>query len=235
MRKFFFLLGGFVLVGIAFFLAIGAGLNLNVSLPFPDLGLPCLLNCELEPAQVSGTVIRERIEKQGLLQAASRLYTYKLTLTSTDYYFSNPQVSYDAVVKVTAVIDLAALPEDAVNNNEGLVTIRLPPPQVMECILDEQASSYTETNCSVLGTGITIYATCEQMKADLRLDALKTAANDDHNELLSIAFESAADTLGPLLADIEGVAEVRFEQGSQSLPMLHPEGACKNYEILPES
>jgi hypothetical protein len=235
MRKVIFLLSGLAVVAVVFFLGMGSQLNLN-ALPFPDLGLPCFLNCEKEPPDKSGVIIRDRIELQGLLQSASRIYDYDLKRKQPIDILADPEMSFRGYITVTAVLDLENLSSDAVSLEGTVAIVQLPPAQVMECFLDERESRYYDVrNCDILGSGVRTNSVCEQMKADLRLDALEAAANDDHSELLSIAFESAADTLRPLLADIEGVTEIRFEQSGEAAPVFHPEGSCKDYEILPES
>lgn len=189
----------------------------------------CLMDCGPEYVVETGPII-QAITQQSWIEGA------RATDNMPNLYIEKDRpgplgadsLRYNAFVVVTAGVDLELFSEDDVEVQDNNVVIYLPGPQIRDCILDEQNSAYYDGGCAVAGiipTGV-----CDNLADELRKQALAAAANTDHTELLSQAFEGASETVLKLVENIEGVEKVTIEQSPKEIPLFSSAGTCDEYQ-----
>lgn len=135
---------------------------------------------------------------------------------------------FDAIVIVTAGIDLEFFDENDIEVKDKDLIIRLPAPQVRDCIIDEQQSAFRDGSCAI--GGILPTGVCEDLQIELRNQALRASANAEHDDLLEQAFEGASETVTLLLGDIEGVENLIIEKSSKEIPLFSEAGTCIDHQ-----
>lgn len=139
-------------------------------------------------------------------------------------------VEYEAYVTVTAGVDLQLLTQESFTVDGSTLTVALPRAQLKDCILDLEASRYTEQDCNVGGV---VPVGCGGLDEEVRTLALKTAASNDQSALLTDAFNQAAEQVRDLILQSPGVTEVVIQQSADPLPLVANAGTCIQPETPP--
>lgn len=207
-------LGGMALAGVQ------AAQNI-----LPDI---CLMDCGPEYVIDTGP-IHQNIQQQAWIEGARAVDNLPNLSIKKDRPgpLGADSLRYNAFVTITAGVDLELFTEEDIEVQGNTLIIRLPSPQIRDCILNEQDSVYYDGGCAVAGlipTGV-----CDDLEDELRKQALAAAANTDHTELLSQAFEGASETVLKLVQNIEGVKKVTIEQAPKEVPLFSAAGTCDEH------
>jgi len=132
-------------------------------------------------------------------------------------------LSYLAFVTVSAGIDLDLIEAGDIEVRGSEVNIRIPRPQLRDCILDLEQSRYYERNCSAVGV---IDAGCGGLEDLLKNRALQTAATENVSRIQEEAYESAAETLQDLVETLAGVERVNISVSETEIPLVSEGGTC---------
>ncbi len=130
---------------------------------------------------------------------------------------------FNAVIIVTAGIDLELLTEDNILVQGTTVTLRLPPAQIRDCILDEQNSFYYDESCDIGGVST---GGCNALKSTLRERALESAVKADFENLREEAFSEAEDVIKEIIYNLGGVEIVVIEQATENISLFSKDGTC---------
>jgi hypothetical protein len=178
------------------------------------------------PTPIPASVIIGAINQTAFLESA------RFVLNLPDLYAENEQpgilpgtrsLRYNANVTVTAGVDFALLTPANILVNGTTITVRLPSPQVRDCILDEASSSYYERNCDAAGV---VDIGCGGLEEILRQNALIASTQADHQQILQEAHRSASEIVQKLVLTVAGVQQVVIERAPDPLPILSAGGTC---------
>lgn len=191
----------------------------------------CLFDCGAED-EIDITQIVQKVEQQAWIEGARKINEkYELHIKrDRPGPLGTDSLRYDAYVTITAGVDLEWFTEEDIDIQGNNLVIYLPSPQIRDCILNEQDSRFHDDNCAIAGvipTGV-----CDDLEDELRMKALSaaSAADADHSELLSQAFEGASETVLKLVENIEGVEKVTIEQSPKEIPLFSSAGTCDEYQ-----
>jgi hypothetical protein len=192
----------------------------------------CLVNCGDSVTQIETGPLVQAIEQQGFLEGARANNNLPNIYASNEWPGILPgrrSLRYNAMVTVTAGIDMENFSPQDIRVDGDTVTVALPPAQVRDCILDEAASAYFDRNCSAIGV---VDVGCGGLEDVLRAQALQASAQADHAQLLEQAFNSGAEVIQNLLGGFEGVERVVIERSQADVSFYSLAGTCVRH--LPE-
>lgn len=129
---------------------------------------------------------------------------------------------YDAFVTVTGGVDLELIDSDDFVTDGTSVTVILPPAQIKDCILDEEASAYYDRKCTAAGI---IDAGCGGLEEILRERAIQEASLGEHEMLLTDAFDSVTEIVQNLGYSF-GYEEVIVLQSEAPVARVANDGTC---------
>lgn len=142
---------------------------------------------------------------------------------------------FNAIVKVTAGVDFELIEDwdSAVELEGDELTITIPPPQIRDCILLEEQSSFYDYSCKFAG----VISSCSDLEDALRLQALKSSANDDYETVLNDAFDNVGDFLQELVLSVSpDIRRVHVVMDTSLDITTHSEaGTCVDYAANTES
>lgn len=135
-------------------------------------------------------------------------------------------VKFDAVVTVTAGINLQLLEETDFVVDGDTLTLILPAPQIKDCILLEDLSSFDRnTYCSTVGT-------CRDLEETLRQTALETAATQGIDEIRVEAFNNADQVIRDLVVQSGFTGTLQIERSTELMPPVAEGGSCPGMSVL---
>lgn len=164
------------------------------------------------------------VRQEAWLETARELQQLEL-YAENDYPGILPgrrSLRYQALVTVTAGIDLQQMTADDFIVDGAVVTVVLPPAQLKDCILDEATSRYYDRSCSAAGM---VDIGCGGLEEVLRQQAMQTAATENTDRLLEEAFASGAEYIQNLGRNF-GFSEILIERQSAALPTVANGGTC---------
>lgn len=222
-------IGGIIVV-LIFTLLVLAGLDAarDISSNLGDGVGFCFFDCGPELVIETGPIL-QTLKQQRWLEGSRETNYFPSLKAEKDRIgpLGSDSLSYKALVIVTAGVDLEFFNDDIWVEGSNLI-IRLPPPQVRDCIIDEVNSEFYDGGCALLGiipTGV-----CEELQIELRNQALVAGANANHDYLLDQSFKEAGETVKKLVGEIEGVEKVIIEKDSTLLSMFSENGTCISYQ-----
>lgn len=178
------------------------------------------------PTPISPKVIHTALRQQAWLETMRERAVFPDIYASKDRPgpgTGRDTLRFNAVIIVTAGIDLELLTEDNILVNGSTVTLRLPPAQVRDCILDEQDSFYYDESCDIGGIST---GGCNALKTTLRERALESAAKADFENLREGAFSEAEDVITEIVYSLGGIERVVIEQTTEDIPLFSKDGTC---------
>ena len=129
---------------------------------------------------------------------------------------------YSALVTVTAGVDLQLMDENSFVVDGDTVTVTLPPPQIKDCILDEDNSRYYDRNCSAVGV---VDVGCGGLEDVLRQTAVETAATENVEPLMEDAFNFAAEQIQNMGSNM-GFTTVNIVRSPVDVSQVASDGTC---------
>ena len=209
---------------------IAGGLNVNV---------PCVLNCGDEVTTIEEGPVLIALENTSWHEGTFANRNYPQMEASKNWPASwltgTRSLKLNAIVKVTAGVDFELIQdwESAVEFENDELTITIPPPQIRDCILLEKQSTFYDYSCKFAG----VISSCNDLEDALRVQVLKSSANDNYETVLNDAFENVEDFLEELILGVNpDIRRVYIVMDTDLDIMTHSEeGTCIDYATNPQS
>ncbi len=171
-------------------------------------------------------VFLTRLRSSAWLETARGEYSIPDIYGDTDRgtYPGRNEIHLAAFFDLTAGIDLELITEDDFEIDGSTVTIALPPPQIRECIYNDEKSFYYDEDCSK-GPGLGEWPACHGLEDEVQTRARELLLEATHDDLLKRARNEAADALKNILEGI-GITELRLTEKTLELPLFSEGGSC---------
>lgn len=172
------------------------------------------------PRRINATVILERVQNMSAL--VTTRYSYSSMVTSEREMpgilggLYGESMAMIAVGYVTAGIDLSKLTEDDVEFENGVISLRLPTPELQDCFLDEQASYIVSYNTGIFARNIPNIDTEARRFAihKFRDAALESGILDDAQNQAKVALEEFINLVSS--GDITGL-QITLRESSETV------------------
>ena len=199
----------------------------------------CLLDCGDDVLTIEEGPILQALKNTNWQEGVQANRNYPQMKASKDWPVSwltgSRSLKYNALVRVTAGVDFELIEnwESAVELDGDVLTITIPPPQIRDCILLEEQSSFYDYSCKAVG----VVAACGDLEESLRLQALRSSANDDYETVLNDAFENVGDFLQDLVLSVNSDIRRVYVVMDTNLEVttFSAAGTCIDYAASTES
>lgn len=193
----------------------------------------CLLDCGDDVLEIDEGPILLTLENTNWHEGTRANRNYPQMEASKDWPVSwltgSRSLKYNATVTVTAGVDFELVEdwENAVMFEGDELTISIPPPQIRDCILLEEQSTFYDYSCKALG----VISSCSDLEDALRIQALKSSADDDYETVLNDAFDNVEDFLEELILGVNpDIRRVHVVMNAElEVEALSAEGTCIDY------
>lgn len=178
------------------------------------------------PTPIPPRVIHTALRQQAWLETIRESAIFPDLYASEDRIgpgTGRDSIRFNAVITITGGIDLDLFTEQDILVDGQTVTLRLPAPQIRDCILDEDKSFYYEENCTLAGVST---GGCTPLKDILRERAFEAVLDTDFSNLLEDAFSEAEDVISELIYNLGGVENVIIEQSTEEFSDFSEDGTC---------
>jgi hypothetical protein len=211
----------FVIAGV-YFLTIREASNTTQG--FFD-GLFGIFDDNQDVTTISVGPIIQAIEQESWLETERTTNTFQVEASNEmpGILPGERTVEFDALVTITAGVDLELLGPQDILADGAIVTVNLPNAQIKDCILDPN-SIVSDKECDIIGVGIG----CGGLEDEVRVRAISAAIQEGNIETLRTkAFNEAAEQIQDLIENVNpAVEDVRINRRTDPIEIVALNGTC---------